>query len=152
MQMKLYEIGSEEIYPLRRHYSCVKEPRGGPNGGAARFRVTSPALTLAGKYDNACGDDKTNGFHCSRGRTIMVNLLIGRCHAVKRIFRRIRAFSRRISRLRRISSACLCFSISTDSTYPPLGAVIILERVWSRRNSFAWKSNGAELLRLCWRK
>lgn len=65
MQMKLYEIGSEEIYPLRRRYSCVKEQEG------ARFRVTLHQLSrcaLPGKYDNARGDDKTNGFHYSSAR------------------------------------------------------------------------------------
>lgn len=74
MQMKLYDIGSEEIYPLRRHYSCVKEQGGGeeedpdPGGPRSGFSVATVATPPRppGKYDNACGDDKTNGFHYSR--------------------------------------------------------------------------------------
>lgn len=101
----------------------------GTEASSARFRVTPAALTLPGKYDNACGDDKTNGFHYSCARTIVVNLLIGRCLVVKRIFRRIRAFSRRIRRLVVFHRPASVF-LSVDWAFALLGTVIILHRVW----------------------
>ncbi|KAF7388324.1 hypothetical protein HZH68_012266 [Vespula germanica] len=63
MQMKLCEIASEEIYSP----ACTT------------------TLTFPGKYDNACGDDKTNGFHDPCAHSVAVNSLIGRWPTVKRL-------------------------------------------------------------------
>lgn len=98
---------------------------------ASRGAASSPmvaAVMLSGKYDNARGDDKTDGLRDSRPR---LDSLIGRWPALKRIFRRIRGFSRHISQPARISSrpASVFLSVDCGALFPSAaGEAIILGR------------------------